>query len=164
MRTETSTRTLYKFHELSEAQKEKAVNNLYDINVDHEWWDYTYEDASNIGLKITSFDDYNIEGHFLTSAPEVAESIMAEHGETCETYITARNYMNGVDLNAPEDESEYDKWSEIKERRDNDFLKSLLEDYRVVLRQEAEYLQSSEAAIETIEANDYEFTEEGELA
>ena len=44
-----------------------------------------------------------------------------------------------------------------------EFLRSLCEDYRIILQKEYEYLTSEEAIIETIEVNEYEFTEEGEL-
>ena len=41
--------TVYKFEELSDSAKEKARESLRDINVQHEWWDFVYEDAKNIG-------------------------------------------------------------------------------------------------------------------
>jgi len=37
------------------------------------------------------------------------------------------------------------------------------EEYLSLLRQEYEYLTSKDAIVETIQANDYEFTEEGKL-
>ena len=46
---------------------------------------------------------------------------------------------------------------------ENEFLKSLLEDYSIMLQNEYEYLTSEEAIIETIEANEYEFTQAGKL-
>jgi len=158
---------LYSFDELSEQAKQKAIESLYDINVSHEWWEFTYEDAENTGLKITSFDldrNRHAKGEFITSAPEVAEKIMQEHGKGCETYKTAANFLK--DLNeltgkfenieeCPEDEIE-----ELEE----EFLKSLLEDYSIILQKESEYLQSEEAIIETIEANEYFFYEDGKLA
>jgi len=48
--------TVYKFDELSDEAKQQSIENLYDLNVDYEWWDCTYEDAENIGLKISEFD------------------------------------------------------------------------------------------------------------
>ena len=44
-----------------------------------------------------------------------------------------------------------------------EFLKSILEDYSIILQKEYEYLTSREAVEETIEANDYHFTENGNL-
>jgi hypothetical protein len=46
---------------------------------------------------------------------------------------------------------------------DKEFLHNLLEDYRVMLQQEYDYLTSKDAVIETINANEYDFTEDGKL-
>jgi hypothetical protein len=47
---------------------------------------------------------------------------------------------------------------------EGEFLKSLLEDYRIILSKEYDYLTSRESIIETIEANEYEFDENGNIA
>ena len=39
MRTETTTRTLYQFGELSDEAKRRAIEKLWNLNVDHDWWD-----------------------------------------------------------------------------------------------------------------------------
>jgi hypothetical protein len=44
-----------------------------------------------------------------------------------------------------------------------EFKRDLLEDYRLILRDEVEYLLSDEAIEENIKANEYEFTEEEKL-
>lgn len=38
-----------KFSELDERAKRRARDDSRDRNVDHDWWDYTYEDARRIG-------------------------------------------------------------------------------------------------------------------
>ncbi len=43
------------------------------------------------------------------------------------------------------------------------FLKSILEDYSTILQNECEYLMSDEAVTETIQANQYTFTESGKM-
>ena len=48
----TVTINLFNFNELNEKAKEKALNKLRDINLEDNWWQFTYEDAKNIG-----FDD-----------------------------------------------------------------------------------------------------------
>jgi len=177
---------VYKFDELSDEAKEKAIENLWDINVDiFDWWDSIHEDAENIGLKITAFDlgraSY-VKGDFYGPALDVAKRIIEEHGEQCGTYQTAKDYIaeynrliveqcqGEADLLAwPGYERDWDTISEYypeeldTEDIDNEFLRSLCEDYRIILQKEYEYLTSKEAIIETIEANEYEFTEEGEL-
>lgn len=166
---------IYKFSELSETAKQKAIEKHSDINVDYQWWECTYEDAKNIGLKITGFDldraDY-CKGEFIETPTYIANKIMTEHGEHCETYKTAVNflaeyvnlaerYSDGIKTDIVTEENEYEFDSEADEL-ETEFLSSLLEDYKTILKHEYEYLTSEEAIIETIEANEYEFTEDGE--
>lgn len=166
--------TVYNFDELSDKAKEKAIQELYDCNVDSEWWNCTYEDAENIGLKITSFDidraSY-VKGNFIESAEETAEKIIKEHGESCETYKTASNYLkdraelvkkysDGINFDKVSEDNEYDFDNECDDL-DAEFLKSLCEDYRIILSKEYDYLTSEEAIIETIKANDWTFTKDG---
>ena len=79
---------LYSFDELSEEIQQKVIEKNYYINVDYGWWEFTYEDAANIGLKLTEFDidsgNY-CKGEFTLSVSEVAANIFSNHGEQCET-------------------------------------------------------------------------------
>ena len=163
---------LYKFDELTEEQQQKAIENLRDINVDHEWWIPAYEDAEQIGLKLISFDlDRNRHANveFIDNAYDCAHAILKNHGEGCDTYQTAKEFLEDREALEsklePEDEINpfYESVSDI-ENRDDEFLKSILEDYSQMLQNEYEYLMSEEAIVETIKANEYEFTENGELA
>lgn len=61
---------VYKFSELSEQAKEKAIESFYNINVDYEYWDSTYEDfklfCETIGLTVdtgkTYFSGFSSQG------------------------------------------------------------------------------------------------------
>lgn len=161
--------TVYTFNELSEDAQQKAIENLFDINLDSNWWQFTYEDAERIGLKITSFDldrNRHAEGEFILSPAEVAQNILNEHGETCETFKTAQNFLNDwqpifnsyMDQESENYESEESE-EEMKDLED-EFLKSLCEDYSIILQNEYEYLMTDEAIKGTI-ADSYEFTEDG---
>jgi hypothetical protein len=162
---------VYKFEELSEGAQQEAIERLSDINIDYEWWEYVYEDAERIGLKITSFDidrGSYCKGKLTESAEGVAKNILSEHGKDCESYETAAGYLKELEelrektrLNDSEYEEGYDDLD--TEDIDAEFLRSLLEDYRIILTHEYEYLTSREAIKETIDANEYEFTEEGKL-
>ena len=169
MRTETTTRTLYTFDELSEEAKGKAIEGLYDLNVFFDWWDGVYEDAKEIGLKIESFDlgRHQIEGRFTQSAEDVAQAIIKDHGPDCETFKTATKFLKDLEGSrrawAIMNPDEVDNEPDTDEELEKEFLQSLLEDYRIMLRQEYEYLTSDEAIIESIKANEYEFTEDGKL-
>lgn len=164
---------IFKFNELNEKAKQNAIRNLSDINVDYNWWEFIYEDAENIGLKIMSFDldrNRHAKGEFILNAPEVAQNILSNHGKECETYKTAESFLEVWQpiFNAyMDEESEKYESSESEDEMqelEDDFFNSLLEDYSIILQNACDYLQSDESIIDTIEANDYEFTEDGEMA
>ena len=163
---------VYLFSELSEDAKEKAIEGLSDINVHYDWWNFTYEDAERIGLKITSFDldrNRHATGELNTAAAEVCANIFKEHGETCETFKTATKFMEAWQpifneyMNEESEKYESQESELAMQDLEEDFLKSILDDYSIILQKESEYLQSKEAIIETIEANNYEFDEDGKL-
>jgi hypothetical protein len=170
MRIETTTRTLYTFDELTEENQQKAIDGLYDLNIDHEWWDQTYDDADMIGCKILEFDidrGSYCKLEFVETAELAASSIVESHGKDCETYKTAvwfmgehRQILQKEENNDP-DEYNHD---ELMENLDEEFCKMLSGDYLKMLRADYEYLTTAEAIKETIEANEYEFTIEGQLA
>lgn len=167
----TITTTIYKFSELSEASKQKAIDKFLDINVDYEWWNSIYDDAEEVGLKITSFEldrNRHAKGEFLLSACEVAQNIFNGHGSTCETYKTAESFMKKWQpvFNNYMDETHNDYESKNSEdllmELEDDFRQQLLEDYSIMLQNEYEYRISDKVIIETI-ANEYEFDEDGNL-
>jgi hypothetical protein len=173
MRIETTTRTLYTFDELSEQAKEKAREWWREGALDYEWWDCIYEDAESIGLKIKDFDLYrgrSAEGEFFRCTVEVAERIKENHGETCETYATAtaflkerETFMDGAEKDEYGDLATYKLEGELEDI-ENDFLKSLLEDYAIMLQREYDYHLEDEQVDESIMSNGYEFTEDGKIA
>lgn len=174
MRTIIKETTVYIFDELTPEAQEKAINHLWDINVDFEWWDYMYGDAERIGLKLEHFDldrNRHATGKWILSPVEVAIAIENNHGEDCETYRTAKDYLVSRDALVKKysggtdqvtEDNEYDFDQECDEL-DSEFLRSLLEDYSIMLQKECDYLTSEEAIKETILANEYEFTAEGDL-
>ena len=172
----TVTINIYQFSELTDEAKENAIKELYDINVDSDWWDSTYEDAAQINLKIKGFDidrGSYVKAEFIESANNTAELIIMNHGESCETYKTAKSflqdynelvakYSDGVKTDRVTEDNEYDFDNEADDL-ENDFLQSISEDYRIILSNEYDYLTSEKSIIETIEANEYDFTEYGQL-
>jgi hypothetical protein len=168
MKTITKTYNVYQFSELSEEAKENAINKLADINVGHDYWyESTLDDAAEVKLKITEFDldrNRHCKGEFMESAPETAELILQNHGKDCETYKTAKHFLNALDELTGQKENIEDVDEDEIEDLEDEFLQSILEDYSIILQKECEYLQSEEAIIETIQANEYEFLEDGSLA
>jgi len=154
---------VFKFSELELDAQEKAVDNLRDINVHDDWWDYIYEDAKSIGIQLNSFDldrRRHAEGEIVNrlSHYDVALAIIRDHGKDCETYKEAKDFL--ADRHRIKKEG---KWPEKHEDSQHEFLRFLLESYSIMLQNEYEYMVSDDAVKETIEANEYEFTEEGKL-
>lgn len=166
----------YKFAELSAEAKQTAIENLCDINVDHNWWEFVYEDAKTIGLQITGFDldrNKHCTGLLIDGMAECCRLIMSNHGEKTDTHLLAFNYLedydklvekysDGInkDIVAEDNTWEFDQEADELEA---DFLNALLEEYASILQNDYEYLTSDEAIIQTIEDNDYDFTEDGKL-
>lgn len=165
--------TVYKFAELSEQGKQKAIEGLMDINVDFDWWQFIYLDAKNVGIEIGGFDiDRGAYVQIEVYDPlETANKILKDHGEMCETYSNAKQFIEERDAlvskysnegdKVPE-ENEYDFDCELDEL-ETEYKKTLEEDYLSLLRAEYEYLTSEEAIIETIKCNEYEFTVDGDM-
>jgi hypothetical protein len=167
MRKETVEYEVYKFEELSDEVKEEVLEHFRYFNVeDIDWWEYTYEDAKNVGIEITGFDldrGRDITGKFIYSAKDTAESIIKEHGKDCNTYKLAKKYLDDIIpiemMEKFTEELDEDKLEEISE----EFLKDILHEYFKILKNEFEYLTSDECIKESIECNDYEFLKNGKI-
>ena len=160
MRTETITRELYQFEELEDDAKESARNWYREGMFDFEWWQDIYYDATQIGLEITSFDDYKAEGKLIKTGAVVCSDIMKNHGKGFITYKLAKMYLPLFEKWAEdENEGEYQT-----EQTEDEFLSSLLEDYRITLNKEYEHMCSDEYIDENIIMNDHEFTKDGKHA
>lgn len=183
MRQESVTYTLYTYDELSEKAKEKAIEKFFDINVSFDWWDSSYdwfkEQLNEIGLdcKTFYFDlDRNshieaVDLHFIdvekfvrSFVPAIKKSLI----DVSDLFIaqsSGRHTISRVESNfysrstLPRLNREVDGLLE----RANDKLNDILENFRITLQKESEYLQSREAIEETIRCNDYEFLEDGSL-
>lgn len=163
---------IYQFSELSARAKERARDWYRQDALDYEWWESTYEDAERIGLKITGFDvsrGPDAEGKFTDSAIDVAQAILKDHGHETETYKDARDFLKEWEaaekkyLAADEDNDDFSDTEEAEEL-EQEFLKTILHDYAQILQAEAEYITSDEQVDESIEANEYEFHEDGSRA
>ena len=168
------TTKVYMYDELSEDVREKVLEKMWDVNVSHEWWDFVYMDAEEIGLEIKEFDlDRGLycRGKWIAEAKEAADKILEKHGETCETHKDALHFKTESEQTQTKFEqnenydSEYEEFedSEEYETACDEFLKVLLEDYRSILQKEYDYLTGREAIEETIRMHEWEFTEDGKI-
>lgn len=150
---------LFQYDELNDAAKAVARDWWLSGVGLNNWWQQTYEDAEQAGLKITGFDlgRDSITGHFVESAQSVAAYIVSNHGETCATYTTAKDFgqrLAGLVDFEDRDTTAFEETSAA-------FLKALLQDYLKLLRDEWEYQHSEPCVVENIMANEYEFTANG---
>lgn len=158
MRIDIKKTSVYSFDELSDDAKQVAIEQFYSINIERDWWNIMFEDAANIGIRITEFDiSRGSYCHGEIDNPEhTARLILKGHGKECETYKTAKAYLDSIPRN---ENATGDDYKDI----DNEFRLSILEDYRIMLQKDYEYQTSAEAITETIECNEYEFTVDGKL-
>lgn len=181
--------TLYKFEELSDRAKQRALDNARYWNVDDANWDWHYDEyhfelLADIGIEvkkgfyfdlgrswyITPKDIRIIDITKLTSAcnPRPHLNWLCEIGDFAAS-ISYYPYRDGkaiIDCNGPC----YERHSRL-----NRALESLREDMQQALDDtlekilksicaQYEYLTSDEAVAESLIANECEFTENGDLA
>lgn len=193
---------LYKFNELSESAKEKAIESLSDINVDYEWWESTYEDfkelcktlSIEVDLKNTFFSGFYSQGDgsSFTAWIDVCECLKAikdekwkEYApkENLQFYSVTNNMLRLCHLCACSIRP-INRESSVKIDFDSDTygthpnidsviteIEDFFEDVANTLNgwlynqleKEYKYQTSKEAIKETIEANEYEFTQDGRM-
>lgn len=169
----TKTINVYSFDELNEKAKEHAIDACRYWQVEHDWWEYIYEDADQIGLKIDGFDldrNRHAKGTFTLSACEVAQNIINNHGESCSTHKTASDFLDRwqpvfndyMDEDSPNYESAM--LEGVLLDMEDGFCDDLLEEYSIMIQKDYEYYTSDESVIEFILANDYKFLEDGSLS
>jgi hypothetical protein len=176
---ETRQYKVYKFNELTEDQKQKVVDRYADINVDHEWYDDDgfQEDASEYGIKIdmnqisfdldrgsyAAFDTFNHSRKVNWRCPIVIEDVKkfvkkAGIKYNGDNYISIghNHYAGGLIKNTIE--TDYEEEDVLQET-----LNEMLDKILSSLKKSYDYLTSEEAIIETLQANDYYFTEDGKI-
>lgn len=212
----TKTITLYSFDELSDKAKQKAIENLYDLNVDYEWWENTYDDfhsmakyfGIDVDLKKTWFTGFYQQGQgsAYTADVDVIKLVACVKGHLWKEYapkdtlsfydvtpniervckLISKDFIDGsCYVEATNRETsikvsfDYDIYN-TNERWDqepanvlnaindleilvSDVCKTLNDWFFKNLQTEYDYLTSEEAIIESIQANDYTFTEDGKL-
>ncbi len=157
---------VYQFDELSSKAKERARDWYRSGALDYEWWDHTYDDAKEVGIKITSFnlDRGSISGDFIHGARFTARAILNNHGKSTKTYQDAMKFLAGKSSSKKRSPMPYADAHEDQRHHstmDSEFLRTILKDYLEILRNEEAWLLSDESVDETIRANEYEFNAQG---
>jgi len=167
---------LYEFEELSAEAKENAIERNRTMNVEWDWWDPTYEGMKEIGIEISSFDIYyrNINITIEDSEHTASETIK-NFGERMEIVKISKRFIadrdalikklgEGNDIAGYSVKEEFiDEYDEEIEYLEEEYRKEMAEEILTWLRDEYEFLQTDESVAETLIANDFEFTENGEI-
>lgn len=176
---------LFSFDELSDEVQEKVIAAVCHQDLYDGWYGPIYEDAENVGLQIREFDLYRgtIRGEMSKSLPEVYKRIRNNYGVTTEIFKTARKFHNiyittfvkwckvQIQLFPPDDFTSPWKRTEMFEEFNAedeayeielDFKRALLEEYRIILQKEYDYLTSRKKVVEDLLESDYLFTKNGQ--
>lgn len=160
--------TVYTFNELNARAKERA-RNWYRNSADTECqfaWEAVKEDAQSVRLELSTYKVIGymqpvvtLEGAFIDSAFNCATTILATHGDTCDTYKTAQAFIKQWE--ALPDTNSHEARTDDADALEADFLAFLLKDYGVMLQKDFEYRESDQYIDDIIIANEYTFTEAG---
>ena len=175
---------VYAFAELSDDAKERALNAFRDINVEYDWWTYgayyTIRTAGKLlGLDIDGiYFDTDLYCIFDASYEYVRGAVKAVRNEfprMTDLHDVARKlqdlqkrhfYSLSCAVTKGRTTNRYSCFR-FGEDYDCAELGDIIDDFarwaQILLRDEYKYLTSDEAIQEAIEANGYEFTEEGKL-
>ncbi|MCK5603675.1 antitoxin of toxin-antitoxin stability system [Candidatus Pacearchaeota archaeon] len=200
-RIDTVETTVFKFDELSEKAQQTAIEKLYNLNTDYNWWDY--EDAKQaaacIGIEIDDIwfsgfssqgDGACFEGSYsyqkggVKAIKDCAPQDERLHQIAMNLQETQRKSFYGLSATVKHSGHYYHEYctdisvSECRTLRDgcesegyasieaHEAIEEALRDFMRWIYKQLEkdyyYLTSEEAIKESIEANEYEFTGNGE--
>jgi hypothetical protein len=173
----TKTYKVYKFNELTKEQKEKAIKNLWDINVRHNWDEWVLDEEKS-RLEELGYSDIEIyysgfysqgDGASFTATGNIEKLVeKASHKKDIELitfhrlfndYCPECSMMIDIDYNT-------EKLPDYRDTLEDNLLKNARNEAKAIykhLQNEYDYLTSDDAIIETILANDYDFREDGNI-
>lgn len=150
MRQVTKTFNVYSFEDVKQNPEllQTVLEKHADFNTDHAWWLNVYEDAQQVGVEIQGFDEaFNIDSIDVEDLEYTANAIVANWGEKCNGVTQAKNFLasdrNQVHIDKFEDD--------------------LMLICKYLLSNEYDYLISEEGIINNLEANAFEFLEDGSI-
>jgi hypothetical protein len=147
----TVTTNIYEFSELSEKAQARVLSHYEGYLMDLDFWatDIKYDALETALINLWDMT-------FTSTAKESASRVISEHGESTLTFAIAQKFL--FDLEALES-SEADA-TEIQELED-DYLEAMRAEYNRMYENTCGEMCSSEALIDHMEANEWEFLEDG---
>tara|TARA_R110001632_G_scaffold23450_2_gene66403 strand:- start:36441 stop:36974 length:534 start_codon:yes stop_codon:yes gene_type:complete len=167
----------FQFEELDSQTQEKVIENNRTINVDSDFWCQCELDnyKTELKIKVNEFDIYRrtinitIEDSF-----ETAEKIINFFGKKSSIVYIAKTFIRDRDTLVKKYGEGNEKdgygvkeefWSDYDEEieyLEEEFRREIAEEILSMLTRDYEYETSDDGIKETILANEYEFTEDGE--
>lgn len=181
--------TTYKFDELTPEVKKLAIEKLYTLNVDHDWWTFAYENWTeqleklgyeNVEIMFSGFgsqgDGASFTANINTDQYLKKKKLKAKYKRLgiddihASVYRDTSRYVHENTIDAEviydgdyRDDPKADKLINDLEEQIRYEARKLSKDIYRGLQDEYDYLTSAEEIAETIRANDYDFDEEGNL-
>jgi len=154
----------FQFEELDSQTQEKVIENNRTINVDSDFWYQCELDnyKTELKIKVNEFDIYRrtinitIEDSFNT-----AESIVKFFNKKSSIVKTAKIFINDIEKLLKK--YEFENYDTDREYLEEEFRREIAEEILSILTRDYEYQTSDDGIKETILANEYEFTEDGEI-
>ena len=160
MRTESI--SIYSVSELPEAAKAKVLDKYRYEFSDWYYQDTKYDANESSHMSIEEFNlDYSyIVCEFNTGAKDTAHTVIKNHGESCASYTIASNFLSALSSLESQPEN-YDSLTAM-DFLEEQFLEDMGNYYLNMLKSEYENCTSDEYVTEMLEANEYEFLENGD--
>lgn len=175
MRTETITKTILSFGDLTEEQKETLAEKYSDVNVDGEYWHectlYDFEHDLNIigfdNVKIaysgfwSQGDGLSFTGDYSPRASSPAELYFAESKNLYAFLKQKHAYFSIVRFSHHySHENTVTVSSDLDHRQEEQLstaCRDLMQDFYRILETEYDYQTEPAQVLETLQANGYEF-------
>ena len=175
----TKTYNVYKYDELTTEQKQKAIENLQGINTEYfDWYEYTIQDEKE-NLQKAGFEDSDIsfsgfccqgDGASFTATIDTIKLVPTNLQKYIDTititkssYNSEHEYTMQINIDYTDEPTDTDTDQQLG-NLENEILEKSRDKARAIykrLETEYNYLNSDESIIETIQANDYDFTSNG---
>ena len=173
----------YKFDELSDDAKKRALNAFRYIDVDGVWWEDSYDTIRTAGKLLgLEIGDIHFDAYLYCIFDADYEYARGASAAVCKEFSWAddlhdvarklqdlqRRHFYSLSCAVTKGRSmNYYRCFRFGEDYECEDLGDIIDDFahwaRVLLRDEYKYLTSDEAVKEIIIINEYEFTEEGKL-
>jgi hypothetical protein len=170
----TKTMEIFSFNELDETARQNAIESLWDINVDHEWYDCLIDEFetqliqagfSNIEIEFSGFwsqgNGLSFTGHFSNESIHDKSVIYYESIKEFLGYVKHKHcYFDIKRLSSRYSHentvSTGNEYLDIRVRR-------IMQEFYQSLESQYDYLTKDDRVIESIIANEYEFDIDGNL-